>query len=211
MNISKKSLVFLIVFVLFITPVIGCSASQNSVKDNILISDYAVVELGNIWLFDEENSVVGVSYTLRPGVNTEFGKYYDITISWGDYVVSSYITQFRSEDSEFGGESITLENTAAKQFVELLTETIDYQKLLKDFENLQEEKREFHEKEEEIAYNIFWKGEAPSYDEYKKAMAQIQDMDAREKQIIQDFYEFPYTASLPNSFVNSLELVVKAN
>ena len=98
----------------------------------------------------------------------------------------------------------------AKQYIDLLAETPEYKKLRGDFERLQEEKRKFHEKEEEMAYNLFWKGEAPSYDEYKKAMAQIQDMDAREKQIIQEFYEFPYSARLPSSFVNSLELVVEA-
>ena len=82
--------------------------------------------------------------------------------------------------------------------------------MLRAFENLQEEKRKFHEKEEEIAYNLFWKGEAPSYDEYKKAMAQIQDMDAREKQIIQEFYEFPFSGVFPRSFVSSLELAVES-
>jgi len=216
MNISKGKMAFLVICVLLITPVIGCSAFQNSgehnagAAKNLLTSDYAVVELGNIWLFDEKNSTVGISYILRPGPGTEYDKYYDIKIIWGEYVVSGSSVRFRSQDFEFGGETIVLEAAAAEQFIKLLTETSEYQRLLRAFEKLQEEKRKFHEKEEEIAYNLFWKGEAPSYDEYKKAMAQIQDMDAREKQIIQEFYEFPYTARLPSSFVNSLELIVEA-
>ena len=216
MNIGKRSITFLILFVLLITPVIGCSAFQNSgernagAAKNLLTSDYAVVELGNIWLFDEKNSTVGISYILRPGPDTEYDKYYDIKIIWGEYVVGGGLVSFRSQDSELGGMNIALEEAAAEQFIQLLTEPSEYQKLLREFENLQEEKREFHEKEEEIAYNLFWKGEAPSYDEYKKAMEQIQDMDAREKQIIQEFYEFPYSARLPSSFVNSLELIVEA-
>ncbi len=216
MNIAKIKIIFLVLSVLFITSVIGCSAFQNSGErnaggaKNLLTSDYAVVELGNIWLFDEKNSKVGISYILRPGSGTEYDKYYDIKIIWGEYVVSGSSVRFRSQDFEFGGETIVLETAAAEEFIKLLTETSEYQRLLRAFENLQDEKRKFHEKEEEMAYNLFWKGEAPSYDEYKKAMAQIQDMDAREKQIIQDFYEFPYTARLPSSFVNSLELVVEA-
>lgn len=216
MNIGKRRIVFLALCVLFITPVIGCSAFQNSgehnagAAKNLLTSDYAVVELGNIWLFDEKNSTVGISYILRPGPGTEYDKYYDIKIIWGEYVVSGSSVRFRSQGFEFGGETIVLEAAAAEQFIKLLAETSEYQRLLRAFENLQEEKRKFHEKEEEIAYNLFWKGEAPSYDEYKKAMAQIKDMDAREKQIIQEFYEFPYSARLPSSFVSSLELIVEA-
>ena len=216
MNIGKRSVMSIVLCVLFITPVIGCSTFQNSGEynaggaKNLLTSDYAVVELGNIWLFDEKNSKVGISYILRTGSGTEYDKYYDIKIIWGEYVVSGSSVRFRSQDFEFGGETIVLETAAAEQFIKLLAETSEYQRLLRAFENLQEEKRRFHEKEEEMAYNLFWKGEAPSYDEYKKAMAQIRDMDAKEKQIIQDFYEFPYTARLPSSFVNSLELVVKA-
>jgi len=218
MNIGKRKIVFLVLCVLFITPIIGCSAfqslgeqgSNSDSQKNVLSSELAVVELGNIWLFDEKNSTVGISYVLRPGPDTEYDKYYDIKIIWGEYVLSGSSVRFRSQDFEFGGETLVLEEAAAEQFIKLLTETSEYQKLLREFENLQEEKREFHEKEEEIAYNLFWKGEAPSYDEYKKAMAQIQDMDAREKQIIQEFYEFPYSARLPSSFVSSLELVVEA-
>jgi len=216
MSVSKGKIVFLILCFLFIAPVLGCSALQNSgehnagAAKNLLTSDYAVVELGNIWLFDEKNSTVGISYILRPGPDTEYDTYYDIKIIWGEYVVSGGTVRFRSQDFEFGGETIVLEAAAAEQFIKLLAETSEYQRLLRAFENLQEEKRKFHEKEEEIAYNLFWKGEAPSYDEYKKAMAQIQDMDAREKQIIQEFYEFPYSARLPSSFVSSLELVVEA-
>jgi len=216
MNIGKRSITFLILFVLLITPVISCSAFQNSgepnsgTAKNLLTSDYAVVELGNIWLFDEKNSLVGISYILRPSSSTEYDKYYDIKITWGEYVVSGGTVRFRSQDFEFGGMTIALEGAAAEQFIKLLTETSEYQKLIRAFENLQEEKRRFHEKEEEIAYNLFWKGEAPSYDEYKKAMVQIKDMDTREKQIIQEFYEFPYSARLPSSFVNSLELVAES-
>lgn len=218
MNIvkNKKMIAFLVLCFLSITSVTGCSAFQNSGEhkpgeaENLLTSDYAVVELGNIWLFDEKNSTVGISYILRPGPDTEYDKYYDIKIIWGEYVVSGSSVRFRSQDFEFGGETIVLEASAAEQFIELLTETSEYQKLIRAFENLQEEKKKFHGKEEEMAYNLFWKGEAPSYDEYKKAMAQIQDMDAREKQIIQEFYEFPYSARLPSSFVNSLELVVES-
>ena len=72
---------------MLITPVIGCSAFQNSgehnagVAKNLLTSDYAVVELGNIWLFDEKNSTVGISYILRPGPDTEYGKYYDKSVA----------------------------------------------------------------------------------------------------------------------------------
>jgi len=216
MNIGKRSITFLILFVLLVTPIIGCSAFQNSGEhkpgeaENLLTSDYAVVELGNIWLFDEKNSTVGISYILRPGPGTEYDKYYDIKIIWGEYVVSGSSVQFQSQDFEFGGMPITLEGAAAEQFIKLLTEASEYQKLIRAFENLQEEKRKFHEKEEEMAYNLFWKGEAPSYDEYKKAMEQIQHMDAREKQIIQEFYEFPFSGVFPSSFVNSLELVVEA-
>lgn len=216
MNIGKRKIVFLVLCVLFITPVVGCSAFQNSgernggAAKNLLTSDYAVVELGNIWLFDEKNSTVEISYILRPGPDTEYDKYYDIKITWGEYVVSGSTVRFRSQDFEFGGMTIALEGAAAEQFIKLLTGTSEYQKSIRAFENLQEEKRKFHEKEEEMAYNLFWKGEAPSYDEYKKAMAQLQDMDAREKQIIQEFYEFPYSARLPSSFVNSLELVVES-
>ena len=216
MNIGKRSILFLVLFVLLITPVIGCSAFQNSgernagAAKNLLTSDSAVVELGNIWLFDEKNSTVGISYILWPGTDTEYDKYYDIKIIWGEYVVGGGSVRFRSQDFEFGGETIVLEGAAAEQFIELLAETSEYKRLLREFEKLQEEKRKFHDKSEEMAYNLFWKGEAPSYEEYKKAMAQIKDMDAREKQIIQEFYEFPYSARLPSSFVNSLELVVKA-
>ena len=216
MNIGKRSIWFLVIFVLLITPVIGCSVFQNlgernaGAAKNLLTSDYAVVELGNIWLFDEKNSTVGISYILRPGPSTEYDKYYDIKIIWGEYLVSGSSVRFRSQDFEFGGETIVLEAAAAEQFIELLAETSEYQKLIRAFENLQEEKRKFHEKEEEIAYNLFWKGEAPSYDEYKKAMAQIKDMDTREKQIIQEFYEFPFSGVFPSSFVKSLELVVEA-
>lgn len=215
MNTGKRNIWFLVI-VLLITPVIGCSAFQNAGEHNagavknLLTSDYAVVELGNIWLFDEKNSTVGISYILRPGASTEYDKYYDIKIIWGEYVVGGGSVRFRSQDFEFGGMTIVLEAEAAEQFIDLLSETDEYKRLLREFENLQEEKRKFHEKEEEIAYNLFWKGEAPSYDEYKKAMAQIKDMGAREKQIIQEFYEFPYSARLPSSFVNSLELVVEA-
>ena len=190
--------------ILCITTAIGCSAK------NVLSSDLAVVELGNIWLFDEKNSTVGISYILWPGTDTEYDKYYDIKIIWGEYVVSGSSVRFQSQDFEFGDETIVLEGAAAEQFIELLAETSEYKRLLREFEKLQEEKRKFHDKSEEMAYNLFWKGEAPSYEEYKKAMAQIKDMDAREKQIIQEFYEFPYSARLPSSFVNSLELVVKA-
>ena len=117
--------------------------------------------------------------------------------------------RFRSQEHESSLQTMVLEGRAAERFIELLTETKEYQRLLRAFENLQAEKRRFREKEEEMAYNLFWRGEAPSYDEYKKAMAQLEDMDAREKQIIQEFYEFPYSARLPSSFVSSLELVVE--
>jgi hypothetical protein len=216
MNTSKRKIAFFILSVLLITLVIGCSTFQNSSVRNagaaktLLTSDYAVVELGNIWLFDERNSTVGISYILRPGPGTEYDKYYDIKIIWGEYIVSGSSVRFRSRDFEFGGETIVLKGVAAEQFIKLLTETSEYQRLLKAFEKLQEEKRRFHDKEEEIAYNLFWKGEAPSYGEYKEAMAQIQNIDIREKQIIQEFYEFPYTARLPSSFVNSLELISEA-
>lgn len=215
MNIGKRSLVFLILFVLFITPVIGCSAFQNSGEHNaggaknLLTSDYAVVELGNIWLFDEKNSKVGISYILRPGSGTEYDKYYDIKIIWGEYVVSGSSVRFRSQDFEFGGMTIVLEKAAAEQFIKLLAETPEYKRLRREFEKLQEEKRKSQERMDKLLYDFFWR-EAPSYDEYTKAMEQIKDMDAREKEIIQKFYEFPYTAPLPSSFVRSLELVVKA-
>ncbi|MFC1934888.1 hypothetical protein ACFLXZ_01050 [Chloroflexota bacterium] len=184
------------------------SKDDSEASKKLLTSDYAVVELGNIWLFDEKNSTVGISYILRPGPSTEYGKFYDYKITWGEYLVGGSSSRFRSQDFVFEGKTIVLEEAAAEQFIKLLTETSEYQRLLRAFENLQEEKRKFHEKEEEIAYNLFWKGEAPSYDEYKKTMTQLKDMDAREKQIIQEFYEFPYTARLPDSFINSLELIV---
>ena len=96
----------------------------------------------------------------------------------------------------------------AEDFINLLSETSEYREVLTAFENLREEKRKSHQKEEEQAYNLFWEGEPPDYKEYKKALEQIPDMDAGEKQIIQDFYEFPYSARLPDSFVNSLKLTV---
>jgi hypothetical protein len=224
MNIGKRIIAFLILCV-FIVSFSGCSTIESlgervggsgehnaGAAKNLLTSDYAVVELGNIWLFDEKNSTVGISYILRPGPGTEYDKYYDIKIIWGEYVVSGMLSRFRSQDFESGGktETIVLEEAAAEQFIKLLAETPEYKRLRREFEKLQEEKRRFREREDEMAYNLLWKGEAPSYNEYKKAMAQIKDMDAREKQIIQEFYEFPYSAPLPRSFVSSLELVVEA-
>ena len=141
---------------------------------------------------------------------------------WNGQQVGHGVAEFRSlktvtfdsrgelDPREIRNALITLIGEPAKQYIKLLYETPEYKRLRREFEKLQEEKRKFHEREEEMAYNLFWKGEAPSYDEYKKAMAQIQDMDAREKQIIQEFYEFPYSARLPSSFVSSLELVVEA-
>ena len=143
---NKKMIAFLVLCFLLITSVTGCSTLQNLGKDNgeaaniLLTSDYAVVELGNIWLFDEENSTVGISYILRPGSSTEYNKYYDMKIIWGEYVVGGGMVTFRSQDSEDGGMTITLE-AAAEQFIKLLTETSEYQKLLREFESLQEEKR----------------------------------------------------------------------
>ena len=84
MNMGKTKVLCLALSVLLLTPVVACSAFQNSGESstgaakNVLASDYAVVELGNIWLFDEKNSTVGISYTLRPGPDTEYDKYYDI-------------------------------------------------------------------------------------------------------------------------------------
>lgn len=219
MNIGKRSILFLVLFVLLITTVIGCSTIENvgerigssDSSKSVLSSDLAVVELGKIAIFDEQNSTVAISYILRPGSSTEFDKqYYDVKILLEGQVVGGGLVRFQSPDFEFAGNAIILKGEAAKQFIKLLTETSEYQRLLRAFEKLQEEKREFHDKSEEMTYNLFWKGEAPSYDEYKKAMAQIKEMDAREKQIIQDFYEFPYSARLPSSFVSSLELVVEA-
>jgi len=217
MNIGKRSILFLVLFVLLITPVIGCSTNEK-----VVVSELVTVELGKVIMFDEDKAIVGISAIANPGRSAEIGKRYNITILWNGQEVGDGVAEFMSlktvafdsrgelDPREIRMALICLDGELAKQYIALLAETPEYQKLQRDFENLQEEKREFHEKEEEIAYNLFWKGEAPSYDEYKKAMAQIQDMDAREKQIIQEFYEFPFSGVFPRSFVSSLELAVES-
>ena len=67
------------------------------------------------------------------------------------------------------------------RWVQLIAETSEYKKLRRDSARLQEEKRALHDKSEEMIYDLFWKGEMPSYDEYKKAMAQI-SLDSIEKE-----------------------------
>ena len=230
MNISKRSIMSLVLCVLFITPVIGCSTIESVVKrvgsvassERVVVSELVAVELGEVIMFDEQKSIVGISAIVNPGRSAEIGKRYNIAILWNGQQVGDGIAEFRSlktvafdsrgdlDPREIRMALIGLDGELAKQYIDLLAETPEYKKLRGDFERLQEEKRKFHEKEEEMAYNLFWKGEAPSYDEYKKAMAQIQDMDAREKQIIQAFYEFPFSGVFPSSFVNSLELVVES-
>ena len=227
MNIGKRKIVFLVLCVLFITPVIGCSAFQNSgehnagAAKNLLTSDYVVVELGNVLMFDESKAVVGISAIANPGRSAEIGKRYGITILWNGQQVGYGVAEFRSlktvafesrgdlDPREIREALISLTGEPAKQYIDLLYETPEYKRLRGEFEKLQEEKRKFREREDELAYNLFWKGEAPTYDEYKKAIAQIKDMDAREKQIIQAFYEFPFSGVFPSSFVKSLELVVE--
>ena len=230
MNIGKRSITLLILFVLLITPVIGCSAFQNSgerlgISDSsnkVIVSDFVTVELGNVLMFDESKANVGISAIANPGRSAEIGKRYHITILWNGQQVGHGVAEFRSlrtvtfdsrgelDPREIRQALISLDGDLAKQYIDLLYETPEYKRLRGEFEKLQEEKRKFREREEEMAYNLFWKGEAPSYDEYKKAMAQIKDMDAREKQIIQEFYEFPFSGVFPSSFVNSLELVVES-
>ncbi len=229
MNIGKRKIVFLVLCVLFITPVIGCSTIDSlgewlGISDSsnkVIVSEFVTVELGKVIMFDERKAIVGISAIVNPGHSAEIGKRYKIAILWNGQQVGDGVAEFRSlktvtfdsrgelDPREIRQALIGLDGELARQYIDLLYETPEYQKLLREFENLQEEKRKFHEKEEEMAYNLFWKGEAPSYDEYKKAMAQIKDMDAREKQIIQQFYEFPFSGVFPSSFVNSLELVVE--
>ncbi len=230
MNIGKRKIVFLVLCVLFITPVIGCSAFQSlderlgssDSSNKVIISEFVTVELGNVLMFDESKAVVGISAIANPGRSAEIGKRYNITILWNGQQVGHGVAEFRSlrtvtfdsrgelDPREIRQALINLDGDLAKQYIDLLYETPEYKRLRGEFEKLQEEKRKFREREEELAYNLFWKGEAPTYDEYKKAMAQIKDMDAREKQIIQEFYEFPFSGVFPSPFVNSLELVVEA-
>lgn len=231
MNTNKNKMAFLVIMcILLITPVIGCSTTESlgeqsgspGSSERVVVSELVTVELGQVLMFDESQSVVGIAAIANPGRSAEINKRYVITILWNGQRVGDGIAEFRSlqtlafdsrgdlDPREIRDALIVLDGELAKQYIDLLYETPDYQRLLRDFENLQEEKRKFHEKEEEIAYNLFWKGEAPSYDEYKKAMTQIEDMDAREKQIIQEFYEFPFSGVFPSSFVSSLELVVEA-
>ncbi len=215
MNVSKRSITFLILLVLLLTLVTGCSVFQNSGKPNagtaknLLTSDYAVIELGNIWLFDEKNSTVGILYILRPGPSTEYNKYYDLKILWGEYVLSDMSTRFLSPEDE-REETIGLGEEAANQFIKLLKGTSEYQKLQRELEKVREEQIKLRDKEDEMKYNLFWKGEVPSYDETKKIAEQVKAADSREKEIIQKLNELPYTARLPSSFVNSLELIVEA-
>jgi len=229
MNIGRRRIVFLAVCVLFITPVIGCSTIESvgervggSISnEKVVVSELVTVELGKVIMFDESKAVVGIAAIANPGRSAEINKRYVITIFWNGQQVGDGIAEFRSlrtvafdsrgelDPREIRQALIHLDGEPAKQYIDLLYETPEYKRLRREFEKLQEEKRKFHEKEEEIAYNLFWKGEAPSYDEYKKAMAQLKDMDAREKQIIQQFYEFPFSGVFPSSFVNSLELVVE--
>ncbi len=229
MNIGKRSIMFLVLFILFIAPVIGCSTIENvgeriggSVSnEKVVISEFVTVELGEVIMFDEEKSIVGISGTVNPGRSAKIGTRYNIAILWKGQKVGDGIAEFRSlktvefdsrgdlDPREIRNALISLDGELAKQYIALLAETSEYKTLRRDFERLQEEKRKFHDKSEEMTYNLFWKGEVPSYNEYKKAMAQSKDMDAREKEIIQKFYEFPFSGVFPSSFVNSLELAVE--
>ena len=230
MNIGKRKLWFFIIFVLLITPVIGCSTIESVVKrvgsvassERVVVSELVTVELGKVIMFDERKAIVGISAIANPGRSAEIGKRYNIAILWNGQQVGDGVTEFRSlktvafdsrgdlDPREIRNALISLEGETAKQYIDLLGETPEYKRLRREFEKLQEEKRKFHDKSEELAYNLFWKGEVPSYDEYKKAMEQIKDMDAREKEIIQKFYEFPFSGVFPSSFVKSLELVVES-
>ena len=229
MNIGKRKIVFLVLCVLFITPVIGCSTIESlgewlgssDSSNKVIVSEFVTVELGNVLMFDESKAVVGISAIANPGRSAEIGKRYGITILWNGQQVGYGVAEFRSlktvtfdsrgelDPREIRQALISLDGDLAKQYIDLMYETPEYKRLRGEFEKLQEEKRKFREREDELAYNLFWKGEAPTYDEYKKAMAQIKDMDAREKQIIQAFYEFPFSGVFPSSFVKSLELVVE--
>jgi len=228
MNIGKRIVAFLILCV-FIVSFIGCSAIESlaervgssSSSERVVVSELVTVELGKVLMFDERKANVGIAAIANPGRSAQIGKRYNIAILWNGQQVGDGVAEFMSLKTmtfdsrgdlaprEIRDAMIHLEGETAKQYINLLAETPEYKKLRRDFERLQEEKRKFHDKSEELAYNLFWKGEAPSYDEYKKAMAQIKDMDAREKQIIQQFYEFPFSGVFPSSFVNSLELVVE--
>jgi len=228
-NIGKRRIVFLVLCVLFVTPVIGCSTIESLVErlgssdssNRVIVSEFVTVELGKVLTFDESKAVVGISAIANPGRSAETGKRYNITILWNGQQVGHGVAEFRSlktvtfdsrgelDPREIRQALIVLDGDLAKQYIDLLYETPEYKRLRGEFEKLQEEKRKFREREEELAYNLFWKGEAPTYDEYKKAMTQIKDMDTREKQIIQEFYEFPFSGVFPSSFVKSLELVVE--
>ncbi len=229
MNIGKRKLWFFVIFVLLITPIIGCSTIESvderiggsDSNGKVVVSELVTVELGKVIMFDERKAIVGISAIANPGRSAEIGKRYNIAILWNGQQVGDGVAEFMSlrtvtfdsrgdlDPREIRQALIGLDGEFAKQYFDLLAETPEYKKLRRDFEGLQEEKRKFHDKSEEMAYNLFWKGEAPSYDEYKKAMAQIKDMDAREKEIIQKFYEFPFSGVFPSSFVRSLELVVE--
>ncbi len=230
MNIGKRKMVFLVLCGLFTIPAISCSTVGDSAgrvggagsSQRVVVSDLVTVELGKVLTFDAGASIVSLFGIANPGRPAEIGKRYGITILWKGQRVGDGTAQFwslktvtfasRSEldPREVRQVQITLQGELARQYIDLLAQSPEHKRLRKELDKLQEEKGKLQERQNEMQYNLFWKGEAPSYDEAKKATAQVKDVDAREKQLNQAIRDFPFSGVLPTSFVNSLEVVVEA-
>jgi signal transduction histidine kinase len=194
--------------------------TANRYNDRVIISDYITVELGEISV-DRSKQQVHIFCIVNPGKFAETNTEYNINILWNGESIGAGIANFKTlkiipfesflevERGDFREAIICLEEEQITQYRDLLVETPEYKALLSEKKQLIEEKQSLADKEEEITYNLFLKGESPSYDEYKKITERIEYVNNRLSEINKGINDVWSLEIIPDEFINSLELVVE--